>query len=102
MSANLERELEEEEQRCEALIRMCEEDEKELRELDVLGDELEVRIKAVIQTQLNLEQACCASWIMDHNPSLPIMILQDPLSSFMIPMILTDVCLPGSSLSAEH
>ena len=50
MSANLERELEEEEQRCEALIRMCEEDEKELRELDVLGDELEVRIKAVIQT----------------------------------------------------
>ena len=50
MSANLERELEEEEQRCEALIQMCEEDEKELRELDVLGDELEVRIKAVIQT----------------------------------------------------
>ena len=42
MEANLEKELVEEEERCLALNQMCEEEEKELRELDILGEELEV------------------------------------------------------------
>ena len=46
MEAKLERDLEEEEQRCEDLKQMCKEEEEELTELDVLGEELEVRINA--------------------------------------------------------
>ena len=51
MEGNLERELKEEEERCEALKQMCEEEEKELRELDLLGEDLEVRISAVVLTE---------------------------------------------------
>ena len=54
MEDNLQKELEEEEERCEALRQMCEEEEKELRELDVLGEELKVRFKAIFVTELIL------------------------------------------------
>ena len=52
MEANLEKELVEEEERCQAIKQMCKEEEKELRELDILGEELEVKFKGVFMTRL--------------------------------------------------
>ena len=52
MEANLEKELEEEEERCQTIEQMCNEEEKELRELDILGEELEVKFKGVFMTRL--------------------------------------------------
>ena len=61
MEAKLERDLKEEEQRCEALKQICEEEEEELRELNVLGEELEVRIEAIVLTYLISE-------LISYNP----------------------------------
>ena len=61
MEAKLERELKEEEQRCEAFKQICEEEEEELRELNVLGEELEVRIEAIVLTYLISE-------LISYNP----------------------------------
>ena len=61
MEAKHKRDLKEEEQRCEALKQICEEEEEELRELNVLGEELEVRIEAVVLTYL-------ISKLISYNP----------------------------------
>ena len=75
MEANLEKELEEEEERCQTIEQMCNEEEKELRELDILGEELEVKFKGVLMTQLICYNYFLTIPDLDLDPSLCLFII---------------------------